>query len=364
MVGTIKKIAYVMLPVGIVALWFIIIFGALHAPDVVQRLYSGQSINVFAWSDSLDPDVLYDFEKETGIRVNLTHYESNEELFAKLYTANGAGYDLIMPSDYMLDNLRKHGLLQRLDHKKMDFISRLDSRLMGHFFDPHNHYSVPSEWSVVGIGYDRTVFLGGLPKNSWAMIFDPEYMPEKLVASGYARELCYIAARYLFGRVTQSLTPGQIDQIVELLRKQKPKVLAYSSARADLLVAAHNAQLAVIANIYLARSAQHVDNLDFDVPVEGGFLNIENFAVPSASNKIDLVYKLLNYLYKPEIVYQMALDAILLPATVKEQKRLALVPAFSKMLNIPKKQFGKLSFFTDVLTEAQVNEIWVRLKAP
>ncbi|MBT3903940.1 spermidine/putrescine ABC transporter substrate-binding protein [bacterium] len=349
---------------AVTSAWLVIIFGALFIPKLVERLHNSRTINIFAWSDSIDPDTLHDFELQTNIRVNLTYYDSNEELFAKLRATNGVGYDLIVPSDYMVKRFTDENLLQKIDKKKLNFVNRIDQRLLGLPFDPGNDYSIPLEWSIIGICFDADLFQNGLPEKSWSMIFDQTLIDGKLVAPGDARELCTIASLYLFGLTGKSLSPDQINKIVNLLREQKHRVLAYSGTRADLLVAAHNASLAAVANVYVARGSKHVGHLGFAIPKEGGFLTIENFVIPVESKKTDSVYQLLNFLYQPDVIYQSCMNAVVLPVTVDEQKRLTKLPVFKKLLDISSTEFKKLHFFGEVLTDEQIDEIWRRLKAP
>jgi spermidine/putrescine transport system substrate-binding protein len=91
------------------------------------------------------------FERETGIRLHVSYYETNEELFSKLRATKGEGYDLVIPSDYVVELMIKEGLLQKIDRTKVHAWSELDPKLLSLYFDPHNDYTIPYFWAVYGL---------------------------------------------------------------------------------------------------------------------------------------------------------------------------------------------------------------------
>ena len=144
-----------------VSFWIVIFFVFLFAPRIVLNVRSSNSINICIWSGIVDPQLFKNFEKETGIHVNVSYFEGNEELLVKLLATKGKGYDMISPSDYVVDFLRKNNLLQRLDKSKLDFYDALNPKMIGHYYDPKNEYSVPSEWYIMGLGINADFFKNG-----------------------------------------------------------------------------------------------------------------------------------------------------------------------------------------------------------
>lgn len=128
--------------------WSIFIMLCLVVPSYLTKNSGQQTINVFTWSNLLDAKYLRKFQCETGIKVNLNYYESNEELLGKL-SASDAGYDLILPSDYAVDWMIKRDMLKKLDKTQLHFLDRLDKRLIGNYYDPDNSYSVPYFWETI-----------------------------------------------------------------------------------------------------------------------------------------------------------------------------------------------------------------------
>ncbi|MFS8506699.1 MAG: extracellular solute-binding protein [Candidatus Babeliales bacterium] len=115
--------------------WVAILFTFLFLPLLTQRA-DKKSINVFLWSGVIDPKFFKEFEQKTGIKVNVTYFGGNEELIAKLLATDSKGYDLISPSDYVVDFLIKHKQLKKLDKSKLNFYDKLNPKLLGYYFDP------------------------------------------------------------------------------------------------------------------------------------------------------------------------------------------------------------------------------------
>src|SRR6185369_5108049 len=106
---------------GIILFWVVLIFCALYLPKCEVAKYDKNTLNVFVWGDILEPAVVADFEKETGIKLNFSYYSSNEELIVKLKATKGEGYDLIIPSDYAVNILIKEDLLKKFDKNKFAY---------------------------------------------------------------------------------------------------------------------------------------------------------------------------------------------------------------------------------------------------
>src|SRR5271154_1669420 len=157
----------------VVIFWVLVLFGFMYSPALIRWFSrSEKSITVFTWPLIIDANYITAFEKETGIKVYISYYESNEELLTKLKTTRGRGYDLVIPSDYAIEQLIKEQLVKKIDMSKLDFIGRINPFLKNNYYDPTNEYSLPYFWSVYGLCIDRDAFGGQLPEASWALIFD------------------------------------------------------------------------------------------------------------------------------------------------------------------------------------------------
>lgn len=136
--------------------------------------YEGQTLHVYNWGEYTGENLIPTFEAQTGARVVMENFDSNEQMYIKI--ANGEAYDVIVPSDYMIQRLIQEGLLQKLDQEKLDCWANLTEEVIGLPYDPENEYSVPYFWGTVGIVYDKNkVDLEDLEREGFAIFLDEKY---------------------------------------------------------------------------------------------------------------------------------------------------------------------------------------------
>ena len=161
------------LAVGAVALIGILIFCNLGGSGL-SRKYEGQTLHIYNWGEYTGENIISDFEEETGCTVVMENFDSNEQLYIKV--ANGESYDILVPSDYMIQRLIDEGYLQKLDYSSLDCMDNLCESVLNLPYDPENEYSVPYFWGAVGIVYDKTkVDLEDLEKEGFAIFLDEKY---------------------------------------------------------------------------------------------------------------------------------------------------------------------------------------------
>ncbi|NGX46888.1 MAG: Putrescine-binding periplasmic protein [Chlamydiae bacterium] len=347
---------------SIIFLWILLIFTVLYFPTWKIFPTQEKSINIFAWGDILSFDVLADFEKETGIKVNLSFYATNEELQVKMQATKGVGYDLIMPSNYTIKLLVKEDLLKPLDHAKIDFWNELNPILLNLSFDPGNRYSVPFSWEIYGLGVDRNFFKNRPFTPSWKAIYDSEIINYRIAVQNDPIEAIALAAFYLFGK-PEDITPEKFTQIKDLLLKQRNWVEAYSDFRAPYFIATGNCPIAVTSNSYIRKIHNLYPNIDFVVPQEGSFITIENFCIPRASTKEEYIYEFLNYIYRKQSMKMHFEEYGYFPAFLLPYEELTVLPYEKKLLEITPEEFNKLHFFKNLVPQQQVRNFWVELKS-
>lgn len=347
---------------GVILIWTALIFSALYFPKLkVVTATDANTINVFVWGDILEPTVIADFERETGIKLHLSYYASNEELIVKLKATKGEGYDLIIPSDYAVNILIREELLKPLDKSKFAFWNTTNPNLLGHYYDPNNDYSIPFEWELFGFGIDRDYFKEHPQKPTWGMIFDPSIVNYRIAMNNDPIEAIEFASFYLFGPLP-TLNSSQTREIRELLIRQKPWVAAYVNFRGDYFLATKNVAVVVASTSYIFRSKRLFPFVGFVVPEEGSFLTIENFCIPKPSKKEDLVYKFINYLSSPKSVVAHFNTYTLFPATLHAQGIMDMDADAAKIMLSTPEDFKKYHFFRNLLPEDQIRDIWVEVK--
>lgn len=347
---------------AIIFFWVLIIALIFYFPSWKAQVLPqyDKTLNIFAWGDVLDMETLSAFEKETGIKINLSFYASNEELQVKMQATGGEGYDLIMPSDYTVANLIKQDLLKPLDQKRLDFWNDLYPPLLDHPFDPGNRYSVPFEFEIYGFGVDTHYFQNRPTPDTWGAIFDPNQIDYKIAMKNDPIEVFQFAANYLFGPI-DTVSNRQLNAIQNLLIEQSNWVVAYSDFRADYYIATGNAPIAISTIAYIKRIQRMFPHIHFIIPKEGSFLTIENFCISKTSEKENEIYTLLNYLYSPESMKRHTQQFFYLPASMNTIDSLRLEER--ELYQYSRKEFEKFQFFKNLVSQQKVRDLWVEVKS-
>ncbi len=348
--------------IAIIGLWIVLIFVALYLPNMKIFPTQEKSINIFVWGDTILPEVLVAFEKETGIKVNLSYYATNEELQVKMKATGGEGYDLVMPSGYTVQILIEDGLLKPLARSKMNFMGDLNPALLDHPYDPNNVYSVPFEWEVYGLGYDKTYFAEKPFLKSWRMIYDSSFVDYKIALNNDPIENVAFSSLYLFGQA-DSITPEQFQEIRELLLKQRTWVEAYSDFRADYFIATGNCPIALCSSPLIKRIHPLFPNIEFALPEEGSLVTVENFCIPKASKKEKYTYQLLNYLFRESSVIAHCKNFGYFPARLIPTDELEMTSWEGTFYAYTKEDFQKLHFVKKLVPPKEIRKLWVEVKS-
>ena len=172
--GEIKRMSVLRSHVTLVFLGALVMAGCWSGCDGQAR--SGGNgrpvLHYFTWSDYVGPEILQEFERREQAKVVVDTFSSNEELLAKLQSG-ATGYDVAVPSDFMVAIMMHQGLLSELDSAELPNVAALEPHLQHLPFDPDRRYSVPYLWGTVGIGYDSAVI--STPPDSWSILWDPRY---------------------------------------------------------------------------------------------------------------------------------------------------------------------------------------------
>ncbi len=340
--------------------WGVLLIGTLVFLPRIFEKDDKKFITIFTWGDILEPSVLQDFQKQTGIDIKVSYYASNEELLMKLKATGGEGYDLVIPSDYAVNMLRQDGLLKKLDYSKLSFVDTLNPVLLNHYFDPQNEYSLPWGWEIFGFGYDQDV-LGVLKDVDWNLIFDKKTYAGSLIMLNDPREAIAFASLYLFD-LNETLRPEQKNQIIALLLEQKNRVVAYSNFRADYYLATKNCPLVVSSSSYIWRAMDQYPHIGFAIP-QKTFITIENMAITSSSVHEEYVYEFLNYLYQPEIIEKHFESFAFIPPRADVIESLSIDQEAKKRMISSQEDFKRYLFFTQQLSELDRQKIWMTVKS-
>lgn len=348
--------------ISITALWSLFIGAILYLPNLKLFTRVEKSINVFSWGDILDPQIVADFEKSSGIKVHINYYASNEELLVKLKATQAKGYDLIVPSDYAVSQLIQENLLKEIDKSQVDFLYALNPLLMAQFFDPENRFSLPFAWELFGLGIDREYFEKSSFEPTWGLIYDANRIAYKIAMINDPLEAIPLTAFYLFQKNTP-LNEENFNRVRKLLMNQRSWVEAYADFRGDYLIATKNCPVAVASSSYISRSKKMFPFIQFIVPKEGTFITIENLCIPIHSSKESLVYKFINYLYNPDSIKKHFESYGFFPASMQANDLLQMDAEFSKFLFSTREDFQKYHFFKPIYSQQKIRDLWIEVKS-
>ena len=257
---------------------------------------SPPTLYYFTWSDYVGPNLIEEFERQTGAKVIVDTFGSNEELLAKLQSG-ATGYDVAVPSDFMVSIMMKLGLLADLNLASIPNADLLLDRLQRLPFDPDHRYSIPYLWGTVGIGYDSSVI--STPPDSWDVLWDPRYKG-RISMLNDQREVFGMALRSL-GASINSRDPTVIEQAKQKLLQQKPLVKAYTSENYDQLLASGEVLLAHGWGGAVARAAIQRPSIKYVIPKEGGTIWSDCLVVLQSSRHKELAMRFVNYLLDPQV---------------------------------------------------------------
>jgi spermidine/putrescine transport system substrate-binding protein/spermidine/putrescine transport system permease protein len=280
----------------------------LMAVPVVARTWPGgvalPQLNIYCWSTYISPRVVRGFEDEFHCHVNYDYYDSNEALLAKLQAGN-TNYDIVVPSDYMIEILIQQGLLAKLDKSKLPTAwANVDPRFMGLSFDSHNDYSVPYAWGTSGLAYRSDLIKEKV--DSWDALFDPRYAGHILVLDD-TREVFGMALKKL-GYSLNSTNPDEIRQARDLLMRQKPLVKGYNSSNFEQDLVAADAWIAQAYNGNMTFALRDEPRIKYVIPKEGCTISVDGMCLPRNAPHKELAMEFMNYFHRPEVAAEFVND--------------------------------------------------------
>ncbi|WP_319471774.1 extracellular solute-binding protein [uncultured Pseudodesulfovibrio sp.] len=252
---------------------------------------------LYIWSEYIPDEVVENFTKETGIKVHLSTYDSNEAMYAKIKLA-GDGYDLIVPSSDYVSLMRQQGLLLPLNKAKLANFANLSPKFLNKSFDPENTYSVPYMWGSTSITVN-TGMLGNGAVNSITDLWKPE-MNGRLLLPNEPRETFALALMKL-GYSINETDPAHLEEAYQELRKLIPMVRVFDSDSPKQALLAGEVMVGVVWNGEAFIVNQENPEFAYIYPPEGLSLWVDSLCIPKGAKNLDEAHAFLNYLMRPDV---------------------------------------------------------------
>lgn len=260
------------------------------------------SITVYNWGEYIDPDLLKQFEQETGIKVIYETFDSNEGMMGKV-EQGGTAYDISMPSEYMIEMMAEKDLLLPIDYNKIPNVKNIDPYFLDLPFDPDNKYSLPYFWGTLGIAFNPTL-LDGQTFESWDNLWDPS-LRQQIVLVDSARESIGMSLNSL-GYSLNSTNLDELRQATDKLKELSPNVKAVIGDEVTQLMVNEEAAISLTWSGQAADMMYENEDIDYIVPEEGSNLWFDNMVIPRTASNIDGAHAFINFMLDAEVAAQNA----------------------------------------------------------
>lgn len=259
---------------------------------------NGEKLVVYNWGEYIDPEVLTMFEEETRIDIVYEEFETNEILYPKI-SSGAIAYDVICPSDYMIQRMIENDLLSEINFDNIPNLKNIGKQYLeqSRQFDPENKYSVPYCWGTVGILYNKMMV--DEPVDSWSILWDPKYK-DNILMQDSVRDAFGVTLKYL-GYSLNSIDLDELTEAKNLLIEQKPLVQAYVIDQVRDKMIGNEAALGVIYSGEAIYTQKENPNLEYVIPKEGSNIWIDSWVIPKNAEHKENAEKFINFLCRPDI---------------------------------------------------------------
>ena len=319
-------------------------------------------LNVFIWSEYIDPEIVREFEKEFDCKVTVDLYEDNESMIAKLAGGGVSLYDIVVPSDYVITGMIKRGLLAPLRHENVPNLKHIDPAFASPPSDSGNKYTAPYQWGTVGLyvrkSKDKPI------EETWALVFDPKKQPGPFLLMDDVHA-CFAAALKYKGYPANSTDPKQLMEARDLLLDAKKRSLGFEGGVGGKnRVLAKGAVMAMVYNGDAVRGMGEDAETDYFVPREGGELWLDSLCVPAKAPNRIMAEKFINFILDPKVGAR--LSNFNQYATPNRAAREFVKPEDLKNTAIypSPEMMAKLEFLKDLGDKSRLyDELWTQIKS-
>ncbi len=329
---------------------------------VLPATWAAGQLNLFIWSEYIDPEVVVEFERRYDCKVVMDLYEDDAAMMAKLVAGGTGLYDLVVPSDHRIPALIKAGLLAPLRHPNLPNLKNLETRFRNPTFDPGNRYTVAYQWGTLGL-YVRRQPDVALP-NSWAAVFDSQAQAGPFVLLDSARDLVAAALKFR-GHSVNSADPAQLRAARDLLVNAKQRSLGFDgSVGGKNKVLGKLATTAVVFSGEAARGTAEDPETAYVIPKEGSLIWVDSLAVLANAPHRDLAERFINFCLEPEIGARISNFTQFASPNLAARPYLKPGDLQNPAIYPSEEILAKLEFLEHLGTKSRLyDEVWSQVKA-
>ena len=279
-----------------------VLFGFRHQLESSLGLTDGNTVVFYNWGDYIDPELLTQFEEETGYSVIYETFDSNEAMMTKI-EQGGTRYDVAVPSEYMIEQMIEADLLQEIDHSLLPNLENINPRFLDLEFDPNNRFSIPYFWGTLGIIYN-TNYVDESEVQQWNDLWNPKFRNNIMIYDG-AREVLGVGLQSL----GYSLNETDSTRLREATNKMKtliPNILALVADEMKMHLGNEEAMIGVTFSGEASMAIWENPELAYVLPEEGSNLWFDNIVIPHNAQNVEGAHALIDFLLRPEVAAQNA----------------------------------------------------------
>lgn len=266
------------------------------------QISDSNTLYLYNWGDYIDPDLIDKFEEESGYKVVMETYDSNEAMITKI-KQKSTNFDICIPSEYAVEMMRDQGLLEKLDHKKIVGLDNIDERFLDVAYDPGNEYSIPYLWGTFGIVYNTKKY-DESDFDSWKNLWDKKFEGEILSFDG-ARETLGIGL--LANNLSLNTTdPKKLVEVRDELIGFMGNVKAILADEIRMYMALEEANVGITFSGDASSAIESNENLSYAIPKEGSNIWFDTMVIPKTSKNQKVAYAFINFMLEPENAAQNA----------------------------------------------------------
>ncbi len=261
-----------------------------------EKVADAGEVNIYVWTEYIPQSVIDKFTEETGIKVNMTTFSSNEDMLAKVKSEAPGAFDIVQPSDYMVKQIIEQGLLQEMDKTKLTCMDYFDPAYLNPSYDPDNKYSVPYLGGVGGIGVNTDKITDEI--DAYDDLFKPDYANSLVVLDDY-RALIGVASKTL-GYDFNETDPAKLEEVKEKLLTLKNNIKLYDSDSPKSALISGDCTLAFCWSAEIALANAENPAIEIRFPKEGPYLFFDNWCITKEAKNTENAYKFINFINEPE----------------------------------------------------------------
>lgn len=349
-----KKVLGLLMTVALVATMLTGCGGGSKASE------SNGELNVFVWTEYVSDAAIQAFEKETGIKVNVSTFSSNEDMLAKFKSESEGTYDVLLPSDYAVEYLVAQDKLVELDKEKLPNISNINSAYLNPSYDPDNKYSMPYEGGVACIAVNKSKVDKEI--TSYDDLFDPSLAGKIVVLDDY-RAIIGMTARSM-GYSMNETDDAKLAEIQDKLLTFKDNVKLYDSDSPKSALISGDCTVGMVWSAEVALSMDENPDIDIVYPSEGAYVFLDNWVIPKGAKNEDNAYAFINFMMSADAAKMNIEDFPYLCPNDAALESMGEEYVNNIAKNVPAEVIsgGEFVKYLDSDVLAKYDEMWTKLK--